>query len=165
MKFRKPQLKDGESLYFLAVKCPPLEINSVYSYLLVCSHFDRTSAVCELDGDVVGFVSGYIHPHRDDTLFIWQVAVEDGMRGMGIAKDMLLDILNRQETGNIRHIEATVTHDNQLSKALFYGLAQHLDAQVREESYFPTELFTESNHPEEYIIHIGPLNREVNPSL
>ncbi|HEY0196061.1 MAG TPA: diaminobutyrate acetyltransferase [Methanobacterium sp.] len=155
-KFRKPELSDGESIYFLAQSCPPLEINSIYSYLLVCSHFDQTSAVCEYKGDIVGFVSGYVHPYQDDTLFIWQVAVSDHMRGKGIAKQMLLHILKRRELGNIRHVEATVTQGNESSRALFTGLAGHLDAPVSEECYFGQEVFLESRHQEEFLISIGP---------
>lgn len=155
---RKPNLNDGEPLYFLAASCPPLETNSIYSYLLVSSHFDQTSAVCECKGDLVGFTSGYRHPHQDDTLFIWQVAVKDHMRGRGIAKEMLLDILGREELGDIRYLEATVTPDNLLSKSLFTGIADTLGAPVREESYFSQEVFHKSLHQEEFIIQIGPFN-------
>lgn len=159
---RKPHLDDGESLYFLVASCPPLEINSVYSYLLVCSHFDRTSAVCEFRDDIVGLASGYIHPHQSDTLFIWQIAVRDHMRGRGIAREMLLNILKRKELGDINYLETTVTSDNRSSRSLFNNLARHLDAPVTEDSYFTKEVFQESRHPEEFIIRIGPFNQETN---
>jgi L-2,4-diaminobutyric acid acetyltransferase len=158
LTIRKPDLNDGESIYFLVARCPPLELNSVYSYLLVCSHFDQTSAVCKFKGDIVGFTSGYIHPYRDDTLFIWQIAVHDQMRGNGIAKEMLSNILNRRGLGDIRYLETTVTSDNDSSRSLFYSLADQLNAQVNEESYFTEEVFKESRHPEEFIIRIGPFN-------
>lgn len=159
-QFRKPELSDGESIYFLAQSCPPLEINSIYSYLLVCSHFDQTSAVCEFNDEIVGFTSGYIHPYRDDTLFIWQIAVKNTMRGMGIAKEMLLNILKRKKLGNVTHIEATVTSDNESSRYLFTGLANQLDVPVREETYFGQDVFQESNHLEEFLIRIGPFNQQ-----
>jgi L-2,4-diaminobutyric acid acetyltransferase len=152
---RKPNLDDGESLYFLVASCPPLEINSVYSYLLVCSH-------CEFKDDIVGFVSGYIHPHQSDTLFIWQIAVRDHMRGRGIAQEMLLNILKRKELGNINYLETTVTSDNSSSRSLFNSLARQLGAPVTEDSYFTKEVFQESRHPEEFIIRIGPFNQETD---
>lgn len=162
LTIRKPNINDGESIYFLVTRCPPLEINSVYSYLLLCSHFDQTSAVCKFKDDVVGFTSGYIHPHRDDTLFIWQIAVHGHMRGKGIAMEMLLDILNRRELGDIRYLETTVTADNDSSRSLFYNLADQLNAQVKEETYFTEEVFKESLHPEEFMIRIGPFNEKTD---
>lgn len=155
---RKPDLNDGESIYFLVTKSPPLEINSVYSYLLVCSHFDQTSVVCELEDDIVGFTSGYIHPNQDDTLFIWQIAVSDYMRVKGIARKMLLDILGRRELGDVKYLETTVTSDNDSSKSLFNSLARQLDAPVTEESYFSEKVFQKTGHPEEFIIRIGPFD-------
>lgn len=156
---RKPKLNDGEPIYSLVESSPPLEINSIYSYLLVCSHFDQTSAVCEFKGDLVGFTSGYIHPHQNDTLFIWQIAVKHHMRGRGIAKEMLLNILERKELKNIKHIETTVTPDNESSRSLFTGLANQLDSPIMEEGYFTREVFPESGHPEEFMIRIGPITR------
>lgn len=162
IKFRKPEVKDGEPIYFLVASCPPLEINSVYSYLLVCSHFDQTSAVCEFKDDIIGFVSGYLHPYRNDTLFIWQIAVRDHMRGRGIAREMLLNILKRKKLADVNYIETTVTTDNDPSRSLFNNLANQLDTQVKEESYFTQEVFQESRHPEEFMIRIGPFNQEIN---
>lgn len=157
IKFRKPEVNDGESIYFLVESSPPLEINSVYSYMLVCSHFDQTSAICEFNNEIVGFTSGYIHPHQKDTLFIWQVAVKDSMRGRGIGKKMLLDILERRELQDIKHLETTVTLDNDPSRHMFTSLASQLDAPIMEENYFTPEIFQESGHPEEFMIRIGPL--------
>ncbi len=153
---RHPQLNDGELIYSLSTNSPPLEINSIYSYLLICSHFDQTSAVCEFEGDIVGFTSAYIHPHKNDTLFIWQIAVQENMRDRGIAKEMILRILQRKNLKNIKYIETTVTPNNKSSKSMFNRLAQQLDAPFNEESYFTREVFGKFDHPEEFIIRIGP---------
>lgn len=156
LKIRKPQLKDGNSIYNLIRRSYPLDINSLYTYLLLCSHFDHTSAVVEVKEDLVGYTSAYIHPHKDDTLFIWQIAVKENMRDQGIAKMMIMDILRRKELAGIKFIEATLTLSNKASEALFSRLAGHLQAECRQFPYFTKDLFKESSHEEEFLLRIGP---------
>ena len=74
--FRQPQPVDGMAIYKIVDASKPLDLNSLYSYLLICSHHDNTSVVVEHKGAITGYISGYIHPKKDDTLFIWQVAVD-----------------------------------------------------------------------------------------
>ncbi len=155
---RKPKLTDGHSIYELARISKPLDLNSLYSYLLISAHFDQTSAVAETGRDIVGYVSGYIHPHQDDTLFIWQIAVHPIMRGRGLATHMLKDILKRRKSANIKFIEATITPSNKKSRNLFQGLARQLQADYRECMFLEVELFGESFHEEEKLLRIGPLN-------
>lgn len=76
IKIRQPTHLDGVSINRLVEQCPPLDKNSLYCNLLVCTHFSNTSAVAEVDGKLVGFVSGYFIPNEEKTLFIWQVAVD-----------------------------------------------------------------------------------------
>src|SRR5690606_41246864 len=83
---RVPRATDGYALNQLVKRCPPLDTNSVYCNLLQCTDFSATSIAAEhTDGELVGFISGYCPPSRPDTLFIWQVAVDDRMRGQGLA--------------------------------------------------------------------------------
>ena len=155
---RKPDLNDGKSIYNLVSKCPPLEINSLYSYLLICSHFDSTSAVAEINQELVGYTSAYIHPHKNDTLFIWQVAVRKDIRGRGVALNMLLNLLNRKNLSKIKYIETTVTPENLASKSLFTSMAVKLGADIKETLFFSRDDFGKIDHHEEFIISIGPLD-------
>src|SRR5690606_21922775 len=69
---RRPQKKDAAAVHGLVVESQVLDRNSLYAYLLVCTHFAATSAVAERAGEVVGFVSAYFLPDSPQTLFIWQ---------------------------------------------------------------------------------------------
>ena len=155
---RKPELNDGKSIYSLVSECPPLEINTLYSYLLLCTHFEGTSAVAEINQDIVGYAWAYMNPHKTDTLFVWQIAVKEDVRGNGIAHQMVLDILKRKQLGNIRYLETTVTPKNQASKSLFNRLAHKMDADIKETLFFTQDDFGELKHPEEVMISIGPLD-------
>ncbi len=81
--YRPPRLSDGPAVHTLARRCEPLDLNSPYSYLLLCTDFAATCVVAERDGDLVGFVSGYLKPADPRGLFIWQVAVSPAARGLG----------------------------------------------------------------------------------
>jgi L-2,4-diaminobutyric acid acetyltransferase len=73
-ELREPTSEDGAAVWQLIKDCAPLDRNSLYCNLLQCDHFASTCVAAELDGDIVGWVSGYIVPDSPDTLFIWQVA-------------------------------------------------------------------------------------------
>ena len=155
--FRRPEAEDGSALYALIRACPPLDENSMYCNLLQCTHFSATSVVAERDRQLVGAISGYLVPGREDTLFIWQVAVSESARGQGLGGRMISDILARPECSGVRYLETTVTASNEASWALFKGFARRADAPLED-----TELFESKRHfigekPTEILARIGPL--------
>lgn len=153
---RKPGLNDGKSIYRLASTSKPLDLNSLYSYFLICTHFDQTSAVTIIDDELIGYVSAYLHPRHKNTLFIWQVAVNPKYRGKGLATNMLNHIIKRTDL-NIKYLEATVTPSNNKSQQLFKKFAEQLEANYDEEEFLGNDLFSEYNHEKENLIKIGPI--------
>lgn len=159
INIRKPQIEDGNQIFHLVKKCKPLDINSLYYYLLICAHFDQTSAVTELNDEIIGYISAYINPHHKNTLFIWQVAVHHGRRGQGLAINMMKDILERDEVRLVEFIETTVTPSNHASMSLFGKIASELDTDLQKSAFFTSDLFGKSDHEEELLLRIGPLNK------
>ena len=159
INIRKPQIEDGNQIFHLVKKCKPLDINSLYYYLLICAHFDQTSVLTELDDEIVGYISSYINPHQKNTLFIWQVAVHPDMRGHGLATRMIMDILKRNEVKSVEFIETSVTPSNKASISLFMKIASELNVDLQKSTFFTSDLFGESDHEEELLLQIGPLNK------
>lgn len=157
MLFRKPKKNDGKAIFELVRSCVPLDLNSRYLYFLIGTHFSETSTVVERNGSIVGFTSAYILPDIKDHLFVWQVAVHEGQRGMGIAQAMLEDILSRSVCQGIRYLETTITVSNEASKRLFKGFAKRHGAECREELFLGSTSFGETAHEEEILFRIGPL--------
>ncbi|WP_101758396.1 diaminobutyrate acetyltransferase [Oceanicoccus sp. KOV_DT_Chl] len=153
---RLPTAEDGPSLHHLIQQCPPLDTNSRYCNLLQCTYFARTSAIAELDGDVVGAVSGFIPPDRLDTLFIWQVAVHEQARGRRLAQQLITHILGRASSQGVRFIETTITADNGASWAMFEKLAASLNATLSSEDLFDCERHFAGHHSSETLVRIGP---------
>src|SRR5690625_6912899 len=83
---------------------------------MYCEIFAETSIVAERDGETVGFISGFIHPDTPNTLFIWQVAVNQSERGQGLGTKMLFQLLNRDYREPVQYLEATVRSEEHTSE-------------------------------------------------
>jgi L-2,4-diaminobutyric acid acetyltransferase len=139
-------------MWRLARDSRALDLNSPYSYLLWCRDFAGTSAVVRLDGEVVGFLTGYLRPTRPDTLVVWQITVAEAHRRRRFAMALLDSVLRR--TG-ARHLEATVTSANDSSIAMFRALAARWGASLTESQLFNADLFPDE-HAAEFLFRIGP---------
>jgi L-2,4-diaminobutyric acid acetyltransferase len=154
--FRVPKIKDGKYLWEIVKSSKTLDINSVYHYLILCRHFSKTCILAEQEGKIIGFVTAYIPPDIPDTLFVWQVAVDEKYRGQGIGVRMLVYLYKSLKILNIKYINATITPSNQASVKLFSSVARELKASFEfEKEFFSTEHFGQNAHEPEILFHIG----------
>ncbi|WP_022950201.1 diaminobutyrate acetyltransferase [Methylohalobius crimeensis] len=155
---RPPKVEDGTAIWRLVRDSGVLDLNSTYCYLLMCKHFADTCAVAEFNGEIVGFVTAYLPPDQQDTLFIWQIGIDASMRGRGLATRLLLELLKRDVCRDIQFVDATVGPSNQASRALFHSLAKRLNTDLSEHPYFEATLFPSTDHEPENLLHIGPFS-------
>ncbi|MFI7012288.1 diaminobutyrate acetyltransferase [Streptomyces sp. NPDC050145] len=155
-----PGVADGAAIWRIARDSKVLDLNSSYSYLLWCRDFAGTSVVARDEtGEVAGFVTGYFRPERPETLVVWQVAVDHGHRGHGLA-GALLDGLTakvRDSGRQVTTVETTITPDNTASQALFLSYARRHGAGVERQVLFDAGLFPDDGHLPEELYRIGPL--------
>ena len=157
-QLRKPSPEDGVAVNQLVARCTPLDPNSLYCNLLQCSHFSNTSVAAFLKGELVGFISGYCLPERANTLFIWQVAVDESARGLGLAGKMIISLLEREQCKAIEFIETTITEENQASWRLFEGVARRLKTELKRSVMFDKSMHLNNEHASEILVQIGPLS-------
>ncbi|NYT64733.1 diaminobutyrate acetyltransferase [Alcaligenaceae bacterium] len=157
--FRAPRHADVHAIHHLVSECPPLDLNSLYAYLLLAEHFSSTCVLALTNGNPQGFVSAYLPPGRSDVLFVWQVAVHHSARGRRLARLMLQELLARPNLEGIRYIETTVSPGNRASRKMFEGLAAALHTSLHETSLFGRHLFGGQAHDEEPLLRIGPFHR------
>ncbi len=156
-KLRKPTKDDGFPVHQLIAACPPLDPNSIYCNLLQCHHFADTSVAAELNGQLAGFVSGYLIPQEPDTLFIWQVAVHTEARGLGLGKRMIRHILARETCAQVKRLKTTITPDNQASWAMFRSLARDLGAEIQQQLEYEQDTHFGGQHDSEIVLTIAPI--------
>ncbi len=157
-RFRHPDVDDGQAIWELVKETGVLDINSAYSYIMLGEYFSETCLIAEHKGRMVGFVSGFIPQQQPDTLFIWQVAVAGSERGRGLAKTLVMKVLEQPACADLHYLECTVTPSNKPSKRLFGSIARELGTELRIKEGFEGELFPEDDHEGERLFRIGPFN-------
>ena len=157
-EFRTPQSTDGQAVHALVSRCPPLDTNSLYCNLLQCSYFRDSSIAVEHNGEIASFVSGFVTHTKPDVLFIWQVAVDEKYRGLGLAKKMILELLKRKGLKSVKYIETTITPDNTSSWHLFKSVSVALETELKSETLFDQTKHFNNQHASEQLVKIGPFN-------
>lgn len=156
--FRKPKTADGKYLWELARASKTLDLNSPYHYLILCRHFHHTCMIAEQKGVVVGFVTAYIPPEFQDTLFIWQVAVAEQARGKKLGLNLITRLFNQVNQHTITRIASTITPSNTASVRLFTAVARELGASHEfKEEFFGAKDFGPNAHEPEMLFRIGPV--------
>jgi L-2,4-diaminobutyric acid acetyltransferase len=156
--FRPPAAEDGAAVHHLVQQCKPLDENSLYCNLLQCSHFAETSVVAMLNAQITAFATGYLPPGRRDTLFIWQMAVAEAARGMGLAKHLLLSVLQRPVCRDVVYLEASILPENDASRGVFLGLANELKTECSESVMFDRDIHFKGQHETEVLLCVGPFS-------
>jgi len=163
---RRPTDGDGYPLHQLVARCHPLDTNSAYCNLLQCTDFADTAIAAEnLDGQLVGFISGYRPPSRPDTLFVWQVAVDASLRGQGLALRMLLALTERVAADGVRFLETTISPDNGASQALFKRAFACLDIGYETHTLFSRAAHFDGQHEDEVLYRAGPFNAPISTPI
>ncbi|RUO34353.1 diaminobutyrate acetyltransferase [Aliidiomarina shirensis] len=159
IELKIPESEDGLAVNQLVAQNPPLDTNSLYCNLLQTTHFAETAVAAWHDGELVGFVSGYIKPEQPDTYFLWQVVVGEAARGQGLAKRMIQSIFQRSNLAAVRWLETTITPDNEASQRLFKSLARDWSAQIDVNVLFDKQEHFGGQHNSEELYRIGPINK------
>ncbi|GGG87082.1 L-2,4-diaminobutyric acid acetyltransferase [Salipiger pallidus] len=150
---RKPQSIDGAAIWALVRECKPLDENSMYCNLVQADHFRDTCVVAELGGDIVGWISGHMIPNKD-AFFVWQVAVSQKARGLGLGRKMLTHLVNRDECIDADFLKTTITEDNDASWGLFRSFARSVGGELTDEPHYHKEDHFDGAHDTEHMVTI-----------
>lgn len=154
-RLRKPMATDGAKVWELVRSCSPLDENSLYCNLLQADHFRDTCVVADLDGEITGWVSGYVLPFDPETLFVWQVAVAESARGGGLGLSMLRHLIDRAECDGVTRLQTTITADNEPSWALFRKFSRNVGVQMNVQAYYTQALHFRARHQTEHMVTIN----------
>jgi len=152
---RKPSNEDGSDVWALISACKPLDENSMYCNLIQCDHFADTCVLADMDGDVVGWISGYIRPDDPETLFVWQVAVSPLARGRGLGRKMLTHLIARDECAGVSRVQTTITKDNSASWGLFTSFAERQGAEMDSAAHFKSDEHFDGTAKTEHLVTIS----------
>lgn len=154
----KPTVDDGTLMWQL-VKESTLDLNSPYKYIMMCEYFQETCVVVKENEKLLGFITAFILPQRQDVIFVWQIGVDSSQRGKGLASKMLNELISRADSEKVHYLEATVTPTNIASQKLFRGLARSQQTECIVTDCFSADLFPGVGHEAELTFRIGPLSK------
>ncbi len=152
-RLRKPTAADGARIWSLVKSCKPLDENSMYCNLIQAEHFSDTCVVAELDGEIIGWISGHLIPAKQE-LFVWQVAVGEKARGLGLGKKMLFELIERDVCDDITHLKTTITEDNDASWGLFKSFTRALGGELTDEPHYERDVHFDGHHDTEHMVTI-----------
>lgn len=161
INFQKPKKSQTKEIIKLVKDTKILDVNSEYLYYLQTIHFNKFCCVAVDENKknrVIGFVSAYLIPD-ENSLFIWQVAVNEKYRGLGLAQKMILNIANRKAMKKINYIKTTVSPSNQSSIRVFEKVANELNTKIKKHKFLKMKDFTNS-HEDEPMYVIGSINKK-----
>lgn len=155
IKLVKPKKSHTKEIIKLVKDTKVLDVNSEYLYYLQTIHFKDYCCVAidETKNKVIGFVSGYLIPN-ENSLFIWQVAVDSNYRGLGLAQRLILKIAKRKECNKINYIKTTVSPSNSSSIRVFEKVAKELNTKIKKSKFLKMKDF-ENSHEDEPMYTIG----------
>lgn len=152
-----PEAEDGPRVSRLIAASPPLDANSAYCTLLLCTDFRETCVLAESGDQLFGWISAYRPPAAPERLFIWQVAVASEARGLGLAQRMLDSLLERPAVAGASELTSTITEDNAPSWAAFRSFARRHGAALNQSPRFEREAHFAGAHATEWEVRIAPL--------
>lgn len=161
IKINKPKKSQTKEIIKLVKDTKILDVNSEYLYFLQTIHFNEFCCVAvdeAKNNKLIGFVSGYLIPN-ENSLFIWQVAVDKKYRGLGLAQKMILKIVNRKAMKKINFIKTTVSPSNKSSIRVFEKVAYELNTKIKKHKFLKMKDFTNS-HEDEPMYVIGSINKK-----
>ena len=144
-------------MHDLIARCPPLDNNSLYCNLLQCDVWSGTSILAFHGDELVGSVTGFMHPKHPETLFVWQVAVAKNHRGQALGVQMLNALISRLK-GSVTYVETTITPGNLSSEVTFGKVAQTFSAAITPSPKYDSQTHFRGDHASETLWRIGPLS-------
>lgn len=116
---RKAKEEEFLNVYEFVSRCNLLENYAEHFYKIMLRYFGNSCFIADYNGDIVGFVLGFVSQIYDKTYFLWQVGVDESMRGEGIGKMLLETVEKEMRKLGCNRIELTIYPKNIPSKRLF----------------------------------------------
>ena len=144
MNIRSAVPEDYINFRNMAKNCSPLDIHTPYTYWVVGQFFSEGCFLLEDNEKIVGSIMTVT---KDDTVFIWQIAILAEYRGKGLS-DMLYEaVYNYAKGKGIERIMLSIDPSNLNSLSAFRRFCEKRQLNYRKQGTvdinIPEEAYTE----------------------
>lgn len=124
-----------------AIKCPPLEVHTDYTYWVIGNLFNNSCFVIEDENTIIASIMTIT---TNDIIFIWQIAVLPEYQNKGLSQILYNKVLNYAKSKNINTLKITISIDNQNSTKAFQKFCKnnHLTYNTQENSDINELIYT-----------------------
>ena len=116
---RKACEEEFLDVYRFIGACGVLETYGAHFYRIVIRYFRDTCYLAERDGEILGFMWGFMSQTDPRTFFLWQIGVDPSTRGEGIGGRILEAAERELAERGCNRIELTIDPSNRPSQRLF----------------------------------------------
>jgi diaminobutyrate acetyltransferase len=123
----KPSVRNPGEGDFLRVhnfvkQCDTIETYPKHLFKIITRYLGNSCYIAEIGDRIIGFSMGMRSQRDPETFFLWQIGVIPGLRGKGVAKELVEAMERRARSLGCSKIEATVDPANRQSYRLFEGM-------------------------------------------
>jgi len=119
MVIRKSSVEDFRELHKLVGRIEKIVQHPPHFYKIMLRYFGNTIILAEEDGELAGFLLGFISQNNPEEYFIWQLGVDPRYRGRKIASKIMKETVETAREKGCKLVTATVETVNIPSQQLF----------------------------------------------
>lgn len=118
-------MEDVPQLKGLLDRCRPyVSPHPDYNYWLFTKFANEYTMVNEIDGRLIGYLSGFAMGNRSEEIFVVQICVDPDYRGQGLGKELLETLYQKHNKDGRLIVHATICPSNEPSQNTFKSLAK-----------------------------------------
>jgi len=132
MLIRNAQEKDFAACFMIAKEAWPEFKERMAIYRVLCKFFTNTCFVCEQEGEIQGFLLGFLSQVNCEEAYIHLVVVKPSVQHTHIGSNLYQTFFETVRTFGARRVRLTVRFDNAVSLAFHEKMGFKPDIQTEE---------------------------------
>lgn len=151
MRIRNFTSEDIDKIRQFVYLCKPLTLHTPYTYWVLSTYFSDSCFILEHKGKIIGYVSSVKSTAIADTLFLWQIGIEERFREKTYSQQLIGKVVETARKQNCKFLQFTIELDNKVSLQTFISFAAKHDLKMEKigkAKYYDT---LSENHEEETV--------------
>lgn len=156
LRIRNISEDDYSLLRYLAEKCKPLDVHTLYTYWVLSKFFSGSSFLLFDNNTVIGYITSV---ETEKTVFIWQIGVLEEYRSLGYSR-VLIAAVSDYAINKKKNMAVSIAGDNERSFNAFKGFCNSHSYQFKESGILSLRDLTNVDFNEEECFYDIIINEE-----
>jgi L-2,4-diaminobutyric acid acetyltransferase len=163
---RTPETKDKGRVTAPVGTALPRDTRGISGTVVGQDAFHETSVLAEMNGELLGRITGYLLPYDPETLFIWHIEVSDAAPGTALSMRMLRHLLQQKSCAGVTRVQTVISSDDEAPWLQFRQFAGKQNTSMDIQPYYTQALEPHKRHENDNLVticlqsHRSPCNLE-----